>query len=326
MADFALGTAIMSVERFTGGSADCVWRLTTDLGTWAVKQSSSAARDPEWIAEGARFERVAWEHGVPMPEPRMTVDGAPFRLAGFETSESILTVREWIEGTTVRWDESLQEREEAALLLCQGLTRLHQIEWATTSLVSDWWSASPGSARWEELAEMGRDKQSSWVVDMDSALPRLFAAEEIVAMPVLGTLRRMCHRDPNPHNVLRAKGRIFLIDWDSAGMAIPEQEMAGVLANWACDGYGTPMDGLPVRMLSAYRTAGGAFTARDLSIFSMHLTGWLKWIELQMSISLGLQPDDPRDARAADKSVADLFAWLQRVDGLPLLLNMLQSA
>jgi Ser/Thr protein kinase RdoA (MazF antagonist) len=326
MIEFGLGNRIISVERFAGGSAGCVWRLTTDLGTWAVKQTSAVARDPAWVSDSTRFERVAWEQGVPMPEPRLSADGAPISLVGSEPSTGILTVREWIDGSAVRWDESLQEREAAALLLSRGLARLHQIDWAATGLDSGWWSASPGPARWQRLTEMGRDRQSSWAEGIDCALPRLLAAEEIVAMPVGSTSRCMCHRDPNPHNVLRARGSIFLIDWDSAGMAPPEQEMAGVLMNWACDGLGRPMDGLPLSMVAAYRAAGGTLVPRDLSIFSMHLIGWLKWIELQLSVSLGLLPDDPRDPRSAEQSVSDLFVWLQRVDALPLLLGMLQSA
>jgi len=329
VSEFALGrVSAPPILAGGGGSADRVWKLITDQGAWAVKESVGSVIEPpdiERISSGVLFEREAWEHGIPMPEPRLTVNGAPLLEAPVGPPESVVTVREWIDGEPVGWNESAAEREPAALLLAASLARLHSTQWRTARPLSEWWKYSPGFDRWSELEARARYQNAPWIDGLAEAIPRLEEAEAIIATYLAASTLSMCHLDANPHNVLRTRGGIKLIDWDGAGLASPDQEIASVLANWACDGTGMPMDGLPNRMLAAYRDAGGTCGSWDLGVFIQHLTGWLNWIELQMTIALGLRPDDPRTRSQADQSVRDLFVWTRRLDGLQLLLDKLEA-
>jgi thiamine kinase-like enzyme len=329
VSEFALGRVSVSpILAGGGGSADRVWKVLTNQGTWAVKESVGSAIEPpdtERISSGMLFEREAWEHGIPMPEPRLTVGGAPLLEVRAGTSECVVTVREWIDGTPVGWNENAAEREPAALLLAAGLARLHGVQWSTARPISDWWKYSPGFDRWTELERRARYRNAPWIDGLEEAILRLEGAEAIIATYLPPSTVGMCHLDANPHNVLRTRGGIKLIDWDGAGLASPDQEIASVLATWACDGNGMPMDGLPNRMLAAYLDAGGSCVSWNLGVFIQHLTGWLNWIELQMAIALGLRPDDPRTRSQADQSVRDLFVWTRRLDGLQLLLDMLEA-
>ena len=42
------------------------------------------------------------------------------------------------------------------------------------------------------------------------------------------------HGEPHPGNILRSRGRLLLIDWDTAGVALPERDL------WHVAGPGSP--------------------------------------------------------------------------------------
>ena len=59
-----------------------------------------------------------------------------------------------------------------------------------------------------------------------------------------------CHRDLHPGNVLgEACGELAVLDWDDAGPACPDRELAGLLMFWHGRDDGTADDGAVRRTL-----------------------------------------------------------------------------
>ena len=62
-----------------------------------------------------------------------------------------------------------------------------------------------------------------------------------------------CHRDLHPGNVLaEACGELAVLDWDDAGPACPDRELAGLLMFWHGHDDGTADDGAVRRTLATY--------------------------------------------------------------------------
>src|SRR5207249_11131329 len=43
------------------------------------------------------------------------------------------------------------------------------------------------------------------------------------------------HGEPHPDNILRSASRLYLIDWDTAGLALPERDLWGVAGADSCE-------------------------------------------------------------------------------------------
>jgi spectinomycin phosphotransferase len=63
------------------------------------------------------------------------------------------------------------------------------------------------------------------------------------------------HGEPHPGNILRAAGKLHLVDWDTAGLALPERDLWGVVAgadSWESERYaeltGRRVDAAAMRM------------------------------------------------------------------------------
>ncbi len=69
----------------------------------------------------------------------------------------------------------------------------------------------------------------------DTAIPDLLY-EEYEAVSAWLTShkgkRTLCHHDPNPHNIIEADGRLYLLDWEYAGYGWPAFDYAALSLEW----------------------------------------------------------------------------------------------
>jgi len=112
----------------------------------------------------------------------------------------------------------------------------------------------------------------------------------------------MCHRDFRTGNVLRdSAGNLILLDWDDAGPASPDRELAQLLLDWHA--HGGEIDRAAVReTVHGYLAAGGPGRVRDERSFGMAIASRLNFLFVQAKAAL-----DP-DSEAAQRNFASAVA------------------
>ena len=120
--------------------------------------------------------------------------------------------------------------------------------------------------------------------------------------------------------VVEASGELAVLDWDDAGPAGPDRELAGLLMFWHGHDDGTADDAAVQRTLAAYRAAGGPGRLRDEQSFGMYIACRLNFLEAQASVAL--DPGAAPEHRAyASSEISDTLARLP----MPSLISRLIS-
>lgn len=247
---FDLGDVLGVTGPCARGELGQVWRLSTATGEWAVKESFDAAGADEHAAT-TRFYEAAIRRGVPAPKVRRTIDRSHQALIGATT----VRVVGWVDLDEP--DPSLD-----ASIVGATVAALHRVDFAE-NLGAHWWYTDPvGPAAWDTLIDELR------VVRSPLAERFAFWRDEFVALEgwlAPGRAAQTCHRDLWADNLRRTTaGAPCVIDWDNAGEADPNQELAMVLFEFASDD--------PRRapaLIESYVEAGGPGRVSSRADFSM---------------------------------------------------------
>jgi aminoglycoside phosphotransferase (APT) family kinase protein len=228
--------------RLTGpvarGEQGQVWRLTTDLGVWAVKEPFEVPPADE-VDEAAAFQEAACAVGVPAPTVVRRADGAVFADVG----SASVRIFGWVD---------LLERDafvdpEAVGWLAAAI---HQVPFAGRLPVDGWYADPIGAERWDELVTLSTAAGAPFAAELAAYRDDLVQLESLIEPP---SELRTCHRDLFADNILRtAAGGLCVIDWENCGLADPSQELALVAFE-----FGAGDLDRTAAVLGAYVRAGG---------------------------------------------------------------------
>ena len=109
--------------------------------------------------------------------------------------------------------------------------------------------------------------------------------------------------------LVEASGELAVLDWDDAGPACPDRELAGLLMFWHGHDDGTADDAAVQRTLAAYRAAGGPGRLRGEQSFGMYIACRLNFLEAQASVALD-QGAAPEHRAYASSEISDTLARL----------------
>jgi Ser/Thr protein kinase RdoA (MazF antagonist) len=318
------------------GAMGRIWRLGDDAGVaYAVKELLWGGDEPSVRAEVAFRDAATAAGTIDAPASHMTRDGNYLWALPDAPAPALVRVYDWADGSTVTAPDSA-----AAGWLGRTLAVLHRLghPWAGRSL-DPWYWRCPTAADWDSLladaaratdaatgaaavvgpatgdasgiADASGSEGIGWAEDLAAAIPRLVELTARVA-PDPGLPWICCHRDLQPSNVLVHGSRYTLLDWENAGPASPDRELAACLLTWDLD------DEPAATTMDEYRRAGGPIRSLTPAAFSMAIATALNYVYVQGRASLDPQLNSD-DRRHADLQCSGALATLpspERMDSL----------
>lgn len=308
------------------GAMGRVWRLHTDSGAFAVKESLWP-EDPEtFVAQlefSTRVSEQAGAAGIQVPPPRRTEDGSLLLAvrgapAGDPTQVRVAT---WIEGTPCHRELAGQVAAEWLGTTLAILERLPDPPTPPAQpSVGSWFSQVPGADVWHSLLQRGQRGHAMWAPALARQLTPLVELGGLVEPA--GDDLTVTHTDLQPQNVLITDDGYAVLDWDDVASVSRARTLACAINNWHLHGDHVDIDGVR-RTLSTYRAAGGTGKVREPTDFGDVITGFLNYLLGQLEISLD-QPHGATEARAASGEASELLENPLNVDRVHRLLDIIR--
>lgn len=247
---FDLGSGATLEGPVARGHQGEVWKLTTELGAWAVKRGFATLREHD-VAESAGFQDAAVEAGVRTPRIRRARSGAV--LAPSPVGQ--VRVETWVD---LRGPDDAIDPHAVGT----AIARVHLIPFGTETPADPWYQHPVGGERWTELARDLAAVGAPFAGRLRDALGEWVQLEGRVRPPVA---MRMCHRDLWADNVRADEnGDVWIIDWHDSGPADPCGELAAALFEY-CSTDGERAAAL----YGGYISAGGPARVTRIEDFSM---------------------------------------------------------
>jgi len=203
------------------GEQGQVWRITTSLGAWAVKELFTLPTPAEARLD-ADFQDAVRAAGVPMPAVVRSAEGDVL----FDLDGALLRVYEWVD--LEEPDLGLDPVEVGRVV---GV--LHDVRVPPSGPVDPWHTEPGGSARWDELVPALAAVGAPFAADLAAFRDELVALEGLLERP---RDLQTCHCDLWADNLRSTPtGDLCVIDWENAGPADPSQELAMVLFEFGRD-------------------------------------------------------------------------------------------
>jgi Ser/Thr protein kinase RdoA (MazF antagonist) len=285
------------------GAAGRIWRLDLGADRYAVKELFFES-DEESVRREVAFTAHLQAAGIRLPASVPGSDGRFLVPLAGDAGDSRLRLYQWIDGGPADLaDPGLATR------LGDILGRLHAAALPPQGAPDPWCETVPGPATWDELADSARAQGASWGQALAGHASLLAGLADLVTPPARDRLVT-CHCDLHPDNVLvDGTGDLVVLDWDDAGPACPDRELAGILAFWHVNESGQADDAAVERTLAAYHAAGGPGRLRDERSFSMYIAGRLNFLHSQASVALD-QGAAPEHRQYAASEISDTLARL----------------
>ena len=232
------------------GEVGQVWRLTTSLGVWAVKEPFQRPSTAE-ANDDAAFQDEVFASGVSMPKVVRSLSGEVLA----ELESATIRVYQWVD---------LEQRDAMLDPATIGriVAAIHRVRYLGSNPVDPWYTDPVGAERWDELIGDLVAANAEFADKLAKERDELVALEELLEWP---SNIQTCHRDLFADNVLRTpSGAVCVIDWENSGLADPSQELGLVLFEFGGDS--------PQRtraLYDAYLDAGGPGRIERPGNFSM---------------------------------------------------------
>ncbi|MGQ4403022.1 aminoglycoside phosphotransferase family protein [Streptomyces hayashii] len=270
---YGLGEGPWTVRPVARGALGQIWKLSGRGSSWAVKEMLFGCDEGQVLAE-SELRAAAERLGVVSPRLFSNRHGAFASQLSPGPDGSWVKVYEWIDGA--RPDVS----DPDVLSWCgRTLAVLHTAGAGKGSAPDPWYERCPGEEEWARLLGEVRRRGTPWADELGRFVAT--SAKELarqVSPSGAGDVVTS-HLDVQPQNVLVGATGAVLLDWDNAGPISPGRELAQAV--WVWSGGNDFEADRALRLVRAYRDAGGGPVVRGLESFSTLFATALNYVRVQ---------------------------------------------
>ncbi|WP_329273800.1 phosphotransferase enzyme family protein [Streptomyces sp. NBC_01451] len=295
---YALGAGQWTITPVTRGALGQIWKLSGNGSSWAIKELLFGC-DEEQVRREEALRQAAEDRGI--ASPRLIPDRHGTYVSRLPPSfgGSCVKLYDWIDGTTA-------DASDPDTLDWFGRTMalLHRAGEGAVEAPNPWYERCPQEADWQDLHQRIHRAGLPWA----DALGRFIgtSAAELArwVTPSDPDGLVMSHLDLQPQNVLVGANGPVLLDWDNAGPASAEGELARAVYVWA--GRNRIDPDAARRLARSYRRAGGPAAIRGPQSFSMLFATELNFIQVQAECAIDPSVTAAQREFASNRVVASL--------------------
>ncbi|MEU6261562.1 aminoglycoside phosphotransferase family protein [Streptomyces sp. NPDC047043] len=295
---YSLGAGAWSVAPVARGALGQIWKLSGGGSSWAVKELLFGC-DEEQVGREAGLRRAAEDLGIASPRLMPNRHGAYVSRLSAASGESWVKLYDWIDGTTA-------DASDPEILDWFGRTMalLHRAGEGAGETPGPWYTQCPRDADWKDLHEKVRYAGLLWSDELGRFIDTSAAelGRWVTSVDPVDVVTS--HLDLQPQNVLVGRDGPVLLDWDNAGPASAEQELARAVYVWS-GGNQIDMDSAR-RVARAYRRAGGRAVIAGPQSFAMLFATALNFIRVQAECAIDPTVTAAQREFASDQVVASL--------------------
>ncbi|HUP17184.1 MAG TPA: phosphotransferase [Acidimicrobiia bacterium] len=250
-AAFGLSDAVADLVPAARGEQGQIWRLDTESGSYAIKESFEPQSEAEAAADVAFQEAVLAGSKISMPRPIRTTSGSVLATV----ADRRVRVYEWID--LLPTDYSFD-----VAVVGETIAAIHRVRHEPARPIHPWYTEPVGVAAWHDLSRRVTSSKAHFADAFAAHIPTLTALEAL--LEPRQNLQN-CHRDLFADNILpMAQGGLCVIDWENCGLEDPVQELGVVVFDFT---MGNPEGSR--RLHDAYVDAGGPGRLSGRGDFSM---------------------------------------------------------
>lgn len=267
---YALGAGTWTVTPVARGALGQIWKLSGNGTAWAVKELLFEKDEPDVSAESA-LRDAAETLGI--SAPRLMADRTGAHVVRLPEG-SWVKLYDWVDGTPA------DPADPEILSWCgRTLAILHRAGEGASGTPDGWYEECHGDADWADLLERVGRAGLPWAKELEGFVATTAAELARHVSPSSPGDVVTSHLDMRPQNVLVGASGPVLLDWDNAGPASAERELARALYVWS---GGADVDTEAARRLvRAYREAGGRAVVKGPGAFSMLFATFLNYVYVQ---------------------------------------------
>lgn len=279
---FNLGETKPEVTQVTGGLMHKMWRVQTDIGTFAIKELNpeviSRPKAKQDYLDSEIIVKKMKNNGIPSI-PALTINNNPL----FENDKGTFMVFPWVEGKALIGEPSLNQ----VFKVGEILGKIHSLKLTDNNQTSTYEETT--SVDWSGLITQAEKGHLEWfesATDMKEKLITIASSHPEI-MNDLNKRQVISHKDMDKKNILwQEDGSPVVIDWESAGAINPGVDLIGTTLDWCGLHEGKVNKSLIENFLKGYSSAGGTFTEDPKIILQAIAGNWLEWLAYNMKRSI----------------------------------------
>jgi Ser/Thr protein kinase RdoA (MazF antagonist) len=307
-----LGQIIGVPKAVSGGYLHRVFCIETDRGKFAVKAlNPEIMQRPTAVMNYIRSEQISNIAAI-------TVTALPAIKHNDNSLHKIdnqfYLVFNWVNGISLKLgDIELNHCYKMAVILAA----IHGIDYTCLIDSSEDADHSERIVDWNNYLKEGQRRKVAWADNLKEVIEKLYdwASRANQATKILQSSKVISHGDLDSKNVLWSGDDTVVIDWESAGLRNPQQDLLETALYWSSSKHGNIDQYKFKTFLRGYKDNSEKFRATDWKlVLDSGFLGKLDWLDYCLKRSLGIESTNVQDQEMGTSQVASTIADIKRYE------------